>query len=165
MYAGSLLRNRRIDLFSPGGRKKVNSSSKAFYQIRGGWTRAADGTHYLFSASPSTKNGSCTTLREKQRGCVVSFTRPFLLFPPAAALSAFTPYPIIILSALSSRHVVVYYHLSILRGANLRPSGVVARRRFRVDVHHFSVTLVLEQQPRFAVSYYLNTVCVGVRRW
>lgn len=59
-------------------------------------------------------------------------------------------------SAFSSCHVVVYYHLSILRGANLRPSGVVARRRFGVNVDNFSVTLVLEQQPRFAVGNNLS---------
>lgn len=59
-------------------------------------------------------------------------------------------------SALSSCHVVIYYHLSILRRANLRPGSVVARRRFGVNIDDFSVTLVLEQQSRFAVGYYLG---------
>ncbi len=54
--------------------------------------------------------------------------------------------------ALSSRHVVVDNHLPVLRRANLRPGGVVPRGGFRVHVHDLPVSLVLEQQTRFAVG-------------
>lgn len=53
---------------------------------------------------------------------------------------------------LSSRHVVVDNHLPVLRRANLRPGGVVPRGGFGVHVDDLPVSLVLEQQTRFAVG-------------
>jgi hypothetical protein len=61
--------------------------------------------------------------------------------------------------ALPPGHVIVDDHLNVLLRLDDMPSAIISTLRIRVDIDHFPITLVLEQQPGFRIGSYLEIWC------